>query len=226
MPRRSPLTSFRRTFGRNPGRTRLYRVPVVKKSDPLPPESMEQYWHPGRFGVEPAPAAFAAKLKAISPDLAACRPPANAPLPHKWLVWYRRPRVKHWLCPGWLLLFVWPPDPHEPLPLDNRVLANLYQISRFRFGSAVEYFDHCVKQKAEAKQKRKDKFDAETRLRRREYLNSMKISNIGRGNKFAMHHDGTLIPSKAQLAWMKETRKQRWPKEMRDEYERETGRKL
>src|SRR5215831_3655683 len=119
--------------------------------------ALYHYWHPDRDGVEPCPADFARTLRAIEPggrDLACVRPPASAPVPSRaWLVWYRCPRISHRLCPGWQLLFVWQQrvvgengqlDTLTPLPLDSRVLANLYRVSASTFGSALGYFQSVV----------------------------------------------------------------------------------
>ena len=73
-------------------------------SSPLTPaiESELKFWHPNRFGVRFAPNAFRTELRQMHPDLDVTWHPTR----ERWLVWYKRPRIQHHLCPGWLLLFV------------------------------------------------------------------------------------------------------------------------
>jgi len=179
---------------------------AIRSSTPLDPGALIHFWHPDREGAEQAPAEFRRELALVHEDLAIVRPPPGAPLPtpRKWLVWYRKPTIRHPLCPGWLLLFVWPPDPYDPIPLDNRIFANLYMIDARRFGNGGQYFDRIVAG-LERDKARKDARDKQYRQDRvRDYWESTKIKNIGAGNKFALHHDGTIVPSRGERAWTAE----------------------
>jgi hypothetical protein len=189
-------------------------MPVAATRPAFDPAGLTQYWHPNRAGVEQAPAWFAERLAAISPDVAVVRPPDRAPVPSAWLVWYRRPRVTHRLCPGWLLLFPWTAPDGTPLPLDNRVLANLYLRSSRAFGSAVGYWDHCARQMQAERESTERDYTRNRQDQQREFAKSHRITNLGAGNKFALHHDGTVVPSRAQAAWSKETRSRRLPSEL------------
>lgn len=189
-------------------------MPVVA-GKPLEPAVLYHYWHPDREGVEPCPKPFASELRAFHQDLAICRPPGQAPtISRPWLVWYRKPAVTHKLSPGWLLLFVWQTRQLQPLPLDSRIFANLYSISRMAFPSGAAYFDSVVKtmqaDKAQALAKDKSNVDAQ----KREYMQHRKITNIGRGNKFALHHDGSIVPSRGEANWTRDTEMQRMPGEL------------
>lgn len=208
--RRSGPAAFQQAMGRRPARVGMGGQPFHEPITSVPTldrAALPFYWHPQRHGVEEAPAWFAAQLAGMHADLRCVRPPANAPLPYRaWTMWYRKPSITHALCPGWLLLFEWVSPTNEPLPLDNRVLANLYLRSRRAFPSAVKYFDRCMQTSQERKARRKATFNQESRDRRREYLDFMQIKNTGTGNKFALHHDGTVVPSRGQQNWMQETR--------------------
>lgn len=189
----------------------------VQAPTALDPGALVHYWYPGRDGVETITQHhkdFAQRLADTSRELMLVRPPAGAPMPsHPWLMWMRKPAVKHPLCPGWLLLFVWQDVNKVPLPLDDRIFANLYRISAGAFGGAEKYFDSVCKtiiaDKARAAKQDKDNTDA----KRKEVFASRKISTAGRGNKFALHHDGTILPSRSEMNWVRENEMRRMPGE-------------
>lgn len=201
-------------MGRNPGRIPYGKMQLPPTAKPLEPGALYHYWHPNRDGVERAPKDFAARLASVHRDLAVCRPPMGAPTDsHCWLMWYRVARVTHHLSPGWLLLFCWQEPNLTLLPLDDRIFANLYRISAQAFGGAVGYFESIVKkitdEKAAITQTDKDRTDAG----RRDYMQFRRIKNIGRGNKFAMHHDGTVVPSRSESNWVREGAMRHMPAE-------------
>ena len=186
---------------------------------------MPHYWHPDRVGVQPAPEAVRREIAAIHPDLRVVKPPAGAPMDCKpWIVWYRNPDVKHPLCPGWSLVFVWEfADTKTPKPLDNRLYANIYAVDGRRFGSALKYFNGCVDEISRDRQKAKAQSQALTQSMSNDVEQYRKIKNIGMGNKFALHHDGTLIPSKGEFAWRQETLYDRLPGKVRRDAEERDG---
>lgn len=212
MPATTATAAFKRALGRNPQRVPYARMPVPSSNTPLDPGALYHYWYPGREGVEPCPKDFLQRLSEFHRDLAICRPPAGAPMPSKpWLVWYRKSAITHWLSPGWLLLFVWQDVDRTPLPLDNRVFANLYRISAMQFGSGAAYFDSVVKTMQQEKAAVDATDKANTDAQRREYLQHRKISNIGRGNKFSLHHDGGVVPSRGESNWLAENEMRTMP---------------
>ena len=169
------------------------------------------YWHPDRLGIEHAPAEFAQHLP---PGIVVTRPPANAPVPHAWMVWLKSPRVTYRLCPGWLLLFTWmDPNTDEPVPLDARLYANLFLISRGRWGSGKKYFEHCAAQLEREKASKEKHHENDRKDRQREFIKSRRISTAGSGSRFAKHHDGTVVPSRSALNWHLETRHRTLPSE-------------
>lgn len=182
-----------------------------------PRESMEHYWHPNRAGVEHAPADFLYKLREMHPDLHCTRPPANAPLGKApaWTLWYRRERITHSLCPGWMLLFVWRSDDGTPQPLDERVFAVLYGSSALKWGSGSNYFKRCIDEKiADAKLSRDRAFQNHRHAKQRELTDSHRITSAGTGSKFARHHDGSVVPSRGDLNWHLENRRRILPPEL------------
>lgn len=206
---RTARQAFRQIVGRDPGAVPFGKLqPATPKA--LPPEALYHFWHPDRDGVEPCPKAFDRRLKDVHADLAICRPPTNAPTASRaWIIWYRVPRITHHLCPGWQLLFVWQAKDEsnpakvvcEPLPLDERVFANLMRVSAKQFGSAVKYFDSVVAT-MRADKERRTKADTDYRQdRTKDYWQSTKIKNIGAGSKFARHHDGSVVESRGGVNW-------------------------
>lgn len=203
--------AFQRAMGRMPRRI-PYGSYTPDEPKALPPEALMHFWHPERDGVEPCPADFAATLATIHRDLRMVRPPLRAPtVSTPWVMWIRQPRITHWISPGWQLLFCWQ-DRTEidgratltPLPLDGRVFANLYKISAEHFGGAKAYFDSIVKTLV-ADREGKDKEQRNYRHdRAHDYWQSTKIKNIGRGSKFALHHDGTVVPGRGESNWLGE----------------------
>ena len=216
------VSSFKRLMGRRPRRRRPFALPLIPKHEPLPRAALPHYWHPDRAGVEMCSDDFAEQLRDIYPDLRACRPPAGAPIrQRRWAVWVRKPAVTHALCPGWLLLFQWPPEPYRPIPLDNRVFANLYQISAKRFGNAQRYWEACERERQKLKDSKQKRFMGETMDRAKDHHKSLQISSAGKGNRFALHHDGTLLPGKGTRNWLKETERTRLPGEVLRDKERQ-----
>jgi hypothetical protein len=220
---------FADLLGRQPGKVGDVRLEPQRQSYLTNPgrPGLDQYWHPQRMGVEPGPSWFSARLAAISPKLAVCRPPARAPLLFKrraWLVWCREPAVTHPLCPGWTLLFAWETPWREPLPLDDRILANLYLRDPNRYRDAVQYYDRITAEQTRTEEYNNRAFDAHTMDRSLDVRQYRKIKNIGLGNKFALHHDGSMIPSRGEANWRKETLYQRLPASVRAEVEEQDER--
>lgn len=189
-------------------------VPVDTDTSEMDAGGIDHFWHPERDGVEQAPEWFARQLAEISPDVKMVRPPEAAPLYHRtraWLLWYRCARVTHHLSPGWLMLRDWRDSKGEPLPLDSRVGSYLYSVSARAFGSAKKYFDHCVEEIARDKASREKSYTDDRQDRQSDFADSMQIKNIGSGSKSALHHDGTILPSRGERNWHAENRKRLIP---------------
>lgn len=192
--------------------SRPINLPKVK-----PRESMQHFWHPNRAGVEFAPPDFLRRLQEMNPDLHCCRPPGNAPVDggSAWLLWYKRARVTHPLCPGWLLLFAWRNDAGVPQQLDERVFAVLYGGSALKHGDGATYFKRCIEEKiADAKKARDRAYTNHRKAKQRELVTSRRINNLGSGSKFARHHDGSVVPSRGSLNWHLESRRRILPPEL------------
>jgi len=182
-----------------------FRIPV-RSRPPLPPGALPFFWHPDRDGVVPAPAWFADGLARIHADLAVTRAPPRSPcVTAAWLVWYRKAEVRHPLCPGWLLLFIWrDPETRTRLPLDERIFANLYLRDARQFSSGRAYFDHIVADLAREAKASRHADDTDRRDRMRDLYRYWQIKNVGHGAKFARHHDGSVMPSAGERAWIQE----------------------
>jgi len=216
--------------GRRVRRAMPFSMPVTgKKDSSLPPAGLDHYWHPERDGVEHPPESFQRTLGEISDKLAVCRPPAGAPLtkPRAWLVWYRKAAVKHPLCPGWALMFDWRDRKDQPLPLDQRVLANIWMRSVSargadgrELGGSIKYFEKIVSDMARQKQAKEKQHKNDRRDHQHAMQDFYKIKNIGRGNKFALHHDSTVTASVGEKLWRQQTARRRMPSEVLEDHAR------
>lgn len=180
-------------------RSQPFSVPIRGKRR-LDPEVLPHWWHPDRLTVQLAPQRFRDQLHAIHPGLEATK----YPLDGTWILWSRNPEVTHRLCPGWTLLFLWQDERATPLPLDDRVFYNLYRRDPRRYRNAVQYFDTAQAQLKDAKDKRDAAFDADRDDRVHDFQQYTKIKNIGSGSKSALHHDGTVLPSRGELLWLQQ----------------------
>jgi hypothetical protein len=142
------------------------------------------YWYPGRFGVQLAPEWFRKRLKEIHLDLEV----TWHPITQRWLVWYKRPRIQHALCPGWLLLFPVETSWGAFVPLDERVLAAIYQVSARAFGDGRQYWQRIETEMKRDEEMRHLKQDLAVRDFAGERYDWAQIKNIGPGSKFANYH--------------------------------------
>lgn len=186
-------------------------VPLNLHKGPKPgPEILPWYWHPDREMVKPAPAAFRAQLARIDPDLRA----VFSPVHERWLIWVRNPRIQHWMCRGWQMLFLWEhPVTHEFLPLNELLFHNLMLIDAKRYRNGQEYYAKIEQRVAEAKEAKERTYTDERHGLQREMMDSHQISNLGTGSKSALHDDGSLVDSQGTRNWRAETRKWRMPAE-------------
>lgn len=196
-------------YRRRPGKGQPFTVPLNQPTGPKPgPEVLPWYWHPGRDGVRQPPEAFAKQLKEMAPDVRV----VFSPVHERWLVWAQNPRIQHPMCRGWQLLMLWEhPVDHTFLPLNEMLFHNLVMIRVTSHPSAVAYYEKIQARIEEAKANRAKREANDREAMQGEFRDGMKISSAGRGNKFALHHDGTTVPTKAELAWRAETRKSRLP---------------
>jgi hypothetical protein len=214
-------------FGRPVGQIAPGGKPIsVTPADvkPLPQAALPHYWHPGREGVEHCPPEFAARLANVEPNLRLVRPPLRAPVPIRcWLLWHPKAEVTHPLCRGWHLKMAWAYG-KTALPLDERIFAAIYHFDARRFKNGAEYFDRVIAERNRAKEIERKDYDNNRRAEQREFRDALKIKNIGAGNKFALHHDGTIIPSRGEVAWNEERLRHTLPgKIVREEKDRRDG---
>lgn len=175
--------------------------PLAQSSGPLPVEALPHYWYPQRFGVEYAPVVFRHELHELFTDVDC----TWMPLDERWLVWQREPTVTHHLCPGWSLKRVWEDGDGDYLPLDARLFAELYRRQLFRYdGAGRGYFDRVCNEIQRERDATQRSTDSDSFALRQELIRSRRITNIGRGNKFSLHHDGTIIPTRSELNWRRE----------------------
>ena len=214
--RSRPFRQFRRSRGG--GNTPFHVERAIPPPDPGP-ETEFVYWYPDRLGVELAPAATLTKLLAIHPSLSACRPPAKAPVPRaRWLIWARDTKATNSFCPGWYLVFVWEvTKTHAALALEpfSHLEDCIYAVMAQKVGGTKAYFQKMFAMREAAKQAKEATYQDGRQAKQREFLASRRISSAGRGNRFALHHDGTIVPSKSELNWFLETAESRMPSDVR-----------
>lgn len=214
-------------YRRRPTPREGFSVPLRPHMGPPPgPEILPWYWHPNREGAQPPPAAFAAQLQRIDSELGV----VFSPVHERWLVWVKNPRITHELCRGWQLLFLWEhPTTHEFLPLNELLFHNLMLVDATRFANAKEYFDRIQADIQQRRDARNKTLNDERHDMQREFIKSTEISSAGKGNKFSLYQDGTVVPSQADANWRAETRHRRLPsaliqQEKDDREKREYGR--
>jgi hypothetical protein len=207
---------------RRPEEREKFIVPLNQERKRRDPEVLPWYWHPDRMGIERPPAAFDAQLKAIDKDLFV----TYSKVHERWILWVRNARIQHPMCRGWQLLMIWEHAyTKEFLPLTELMFHNIFMISASRFPNAVKYYEDIQAGIEKRKQELQKDADNDRRALQSELLAGTQISSAGKGNKFALHHDGSVMPSLGELAWRKENRATRLPSDMlkqeRDDKERE-----
>ena len=190
--------------------TDRFLLPSARRVGPAPgPEVLLWYWHPNRFGSRPPPSAFAAQLRRIDPDLSV----VFSPVHERWLVWVKEPRIQHPLCRGWKLLFLWEhPRTKTYLPLNELLFHNLLLIDATKYASAVDYYTRVQAGIDRARAARAADYDRERQAEQGDLADLYRISNMGSGNRAALHGDGTLVPSRGHQDWLTATRAQRLPR--------------
>lgn len=155
----------------------------IAKPAALPPTYHSWYWHPNRVEVRKGPADFTKRLHAFHPDLEV----TWNPIRERWCVWVRKPRLNHPVCQGWQLLFFVEHD-GAYAPLDNRVLAKLYERSGMKWGNLYEYWLRIEREMERDREKlAADRADS-INQGGGEYFQFTQIKNIGKGNKFSEYH--------------------------------------
>lgn len=164
-------------------------VPIVKPKA-LGPETSWSYFHPGRVDARPAPADFRALVQGIDPNLDVIWHPVY----ERWCVWVRNPRITHWICAGWQMLFVVRYPDGAYMPLDTRTLATIFDRSPRKWGSARRYFDRLESEMHAERRRRKKDHSNEIGAIAREKYDACQISvsmrGASNGSKFQKHHSG------------------------------------
>lgn len=187
------------------------KVPLNQSKKRMDVERLPWAWHPDRSSPVKAPADFVEQLHAIDAGLEVTWSPVH----ERWLIWQRSPSSKNTVCPGWKLIFLWEhARTHAYLPLSDLVFHNLYMRDRNQYSSGAEYFAK-IQQRIEAARLSRDReFTDERQTRQLEMTASHKISSAGNGSRSALFDQGTMIPSRGEANWKRETRKWRMPGEL------------
>jgi hypothetical protein len=157
---------------------------------PPPVEESLRFWYPGRFGVKFAPDEFQQKLQALHPDLEA----TWHPIKERWLIWYKRPRIKNPHSPGWMLLFVVEDSAGDFVPLDARTLALVYKQSGFTWGSGKKYWarieEEILRDRAKVDTDREAVLEDVGSDRWDHTKIQVSMRGPSNGSKFTRHHAG------------------------------------
>lgn len=160
-------------------------VPIAKPTA-LGPETSWSYFHPNRVDVLYAPADFRARVRALDPQLDVTWHPIH----ERWCVWVRNPRIRHWMCPGWQLLFPVKYASGAYMPLDERTLAEIVNRSPRKWGNGRQYFDRVVEELDRDRRRKRSAHDDLVGAIARDRFDACQIKNVGTGSKFSAHHSG------------------------------------
>lgn len=156
----------------------------------LDPSVSWSFFHPGRCDVRFAPREFADQLHALDRNLEVVWHPIH----ERWCVWVRNAHVRHWMCPGWQLLFPVKQSNGEFCPLDARVLAEIVNRSPRKWGNGRQYFDRVIGEiNRDRKMKKRTHENVVGAIARERYdFAQIKTSMCGpsNGSKFSTHHSG------------------------------------
>lgn len=160
------------------GRKIPFRQAIAKPA-PLGPEHNPWYWNPNRAGVRLGPSDFRKKVKELDRRLEV----TWNPLTERWVVWVEDHKIAHKVCNGWRLLFS-----TDPRGLDERVIAELYARSGYKWGNLYEMWlrveQEIERDRDRAERSRRD----DTAHAAGEYFDYTQIKNIGSGSKFSNNH--------------------------------------
>ncbi len=131
--------------GRLDVRPDRHRHDADHKADvPRGPETSWNFFHPGARRCALSRAVGVSRRSSHAIDPAALPDVVWHAVHERWTVWVKNPRIRHWMCAGWQLLFpVRYPD-GSYLPLDARVLATIYDRSPRKWENGRRYFDRIV----------------------------------------------------------------------------------
>jgi hypothetical protein len=162
----------------------------IARPRPVGPEASPWYWNPGCVYAIPGPVHFTKRLHEIGDDLAI----TWTPIQERWLVWNRTHRINQKICRGWNLLFIVATEENEYCPLDERVLAKVYDRSSRKWGGAKDYFNRVVSEIERDKEKTDKARSEGLGDAAGDYWDHTKImtgyGNRNDGSKFVKHHAG------------------------------------
>jgi hypothetical protein len=161
----------------------------ISKPKPLGPERSWHFFHPGRADAVLAPESFRRDVDAIDPQLRVVWHPVH----ERWCVWVKNPRITHWMCAGWQMLFPVRYGDGSYMPLDERTLATIYDRSPRKWGNGKIYFDRIVeevKRDTDARQRHRGEYVGQ--IARDHWKHAQIQVGYGKsnGSKFSKHHAG------------------------------------
>lgn len=152
---------------------------AVAKPVPLGPEHNPWFWNPNRADIRLGPSDFRKRMKGMDERLEV----TWNPITERWQIWVVDHKIQHKVCHGWRFLFS--TDPRE---LDERVMAELYARSGYKWGNLYEMWLR-VEQEIERDREKADRNrEDEVKAIARDYWDYTLIKNVGRGSKFTENH--------------------------------------
>ena len=166
---------------RGRGRGQPFSQPISKPTL-VGPEQSYWYWNPNRIGALEAPLWFRAKLREVDPDgFVDIR---WNPIRERWAAFYRKPGFSHPICQGWTLLMKVEKPDGSFMPLDERLLAALYNASGRKWGNGKRYFE-AIERETEREQEKTEKARTQEAIDiAMPHYDYSQIKNIGKGSKF------------------------------------------
>lgn len=147
------------------------------------------YFHPGRVDARFAPADFRAMVHAIDPQLEIVWHPVH----ERWCVWVKNPRITHWICPGWQMLFAVRYGDGSYMPLDARTCAEIANRSPRKWGTARQYWDRIVDEMTRDRRRKQTAHSDVVGQNARDRWDFAQIKvgyGPSNGSKFQQHHSG------------------------------------
>ena len=164
------------------------RTPVsqtISKPKALGPEHNPWFWNPYNVSAVRAPKAFMEKIRSVDPE--GTLDVIWNPIRERWGVFMKSRAINHPICRGWKLLFLVELN-GEYIPLDERVLAVLYERSGRRYGNLWEYWIK-VEQALDRDRERVEATNRQATMDAAgDYYDFMKVKNYGSGSKYSQYH--------------------------------------
>jgi len=169
------------------GRSETFTQPIARPPK-LGPETHSWYFHPFRPDIKFGPVSFRRKLHQIAEGLEV----TWNPIKERWVIWKRDPKINHPICQGWKLITTVEAADGSYMPLDERILALLFERSAKKHGNLWEYWLRVEQEMARDEELRAKAYNQDTIDRSMPSFDHSQISvsmfGPSNGSKFSTYH--------------------------------------